>query len=657
MFSRYRHSAPAPAQRTEGEAGRHRPRHGAVLRYGLVLGVALLADALLFRFDASGALYRFGQRHAAPWLGDLSVAIAVIGAAALGVALLRMREIRARDRRRASAERVVAETMDAVDQGVSVFDAGRRLVACNAAFARIYGLPPERLRPGTPLAAILDESRVQAPSEPSRDAGLDELLGADGAEGARSIVRELPDGRCVRMTAKAREAGGWVLTHDDITGPRRLEERLTYLAHHDAPTGLANRHLLRERLETALAGLASGRALAIICLDLDHFKTINDTLGHALGDHLLRETAARLQSCAAEADVVARTGGDEFMVLQLGAAQPSGANSLAARILEAVAKPHDLAGQRIASHASIGIAMAPHHGADPDGLLKRADLALQRAKADGRGVCRVFETGMERRAREHRHLEVDLREASRTGQFELHYQPLLDLASNQVRGLEALIRWNHPTRGRISPGEFIPLAEETGLIPVIGEWVLRQACAQAAELPDDICIAVNVSAIQFRMPGLVKIVFSALTAAGLPASRLELEITESIMLEDSDTTLATLHQLRALGVRIAMDDFGTGYSSLSYFRSFPFDKIKIDRSFVQGLAEGKSSLAILRAIASLADNLGIITTAEGVETEEQLAKIRKEGITQAQGFLISPPRPAAELQHLIRRPAASRKVG
>jgi diguanylate cyclase (GGDEF)-like protein len=612
---------------------------------------------MLFRFDGLGAFYRLGQRHAAPWLGDLAISIAIIGAGALGVALLRMWKVRAQDRGRAEGERVLAETMGALEQGVSVFDAGRRLVASNAAFAQIYGLASERVLPGTQLADILDGSEAHSSGEPAPGVDLDGLLAGAGADRPASMTRELPDGRCIRIRAKAREAGGWVLTLDDVTEPRRLEQRLAYLAHHDASTGLANRYLLRDRLEAALAGLSSGEALAVICLDLDHFKAINDTLGHAVGDHLLKETAARLQSCAAETDLVARTGGDEFMVLQLGAAQPSGASTLTARILEALAKPHDLAGQRIASHASIGIAMAPHHGADLDGLLKRADLALQRAKADGRGICRVFEAGMERRAREHRHMELDLREATMTGQFELHYQPLLDLGSNQVRGLEALIRWNHPTRGRISPGEFIPLAEETGLIPAIGEWVLRRACAQAAELPDDICIAVNVSAIQFRMPGLAKTVFSALTAAGLPASRLELEITESIMLEDSDTTLATLHQLRALGVRIAMDDFGTGYSSLSYFRSFPFDKIKIDRSFVQGLGEGKSSLAILRAIASLADNLGIITTAEGVETEEQLTKVRKEGITQAQGFLISPPRPAAELAHMIRRSEASRKAG
>jgi diguanylate cyclase (GGDEF)-like protein len=393
----------------------------------------------------------------------------------------------------------------------------------------------------------------------------------------------------------------------------------------------------------------------VLCIDLDHFKAVNDSLGHPIGDDLLKQAADRLRRCVRETDFIARTGGDEFAIIQLGEAEPAGATSLATRIIEALSAPYEIGGHPVTLGASIGIAVAPSDGTEVDELIKHADMALYRAKSEGRGIYRFFEPEMDKQMHDRWQLQLDLRNALNRGEFELYYQPILDLSSNEVRGLEALIRWNHPKRGQIAPIEFIPLAEETGLIVQIGEWVLRQACAEAMRWPDHVEIAVNVSPIQFKNAGLVKTVFSALTAAGLPAKRLELEITETILLQDSADTLATLHQLRALGVRIAMDDFGTGYASLSYFRSFPFDKIKIDRSFIQGLGEGNSSLAILRAIASLADNLSIVSTAEGVETEEQLAKIRIEGITQVQGFLVSPPRPAgAELDSFMVPPGSGR---
>jgi diguanylate cyclase (GGDEF)-like protein len=648
MFSRYRSFIPGLLQGVRAHASRRRAR------YLLLMAAALCLDILLIGLGVSGTVDSLMQRYG--WLaGGVLVSIAVFGAAALCIAVLRIREARREAESRARAEGLLVDALNTMHQGISMFDADERLVLCNARYAEIYHLPPEAVRPGTKLKTILEACHhLTVARGPSLEAYRSELLTNLGVGGVHTAVRELRDGRAIHIIYEPRKAGGWVSTHDDITERRRMEQRLNYLAHHDALTGLANRVLLRERLEAALKDIERGENLAVLCLDLDHFKTINDTLGHLVGDELLKQVATRLRACVRETDLVARMGGDEFAVLQFGAAQPGGATNLATRIIDVLAKPHEIDGKQVMSGASLGLAVAPADGRDPDQLLKYADLALYRAKGDGRGVCRFFEAEMDRSMHQRRQLELDLRDALGKGQFELHYQPILDLSSNEVRGLEALIRWNHPQRGRISPAEFIPLAEETGLIVPIGEWVLRAACAEGARWPDNVEVAVNVSPIQFRTPGLVKNVFSALTAAGLPPHRLELEITETILLQDSEATLAMLHQLRALGVRIAMDDFGTGYSSLSYFRSFPFDKIKIDRSFVQGLSEGRSSLAILRAIASLADSLKITTTVEGVETEEQLAKIRNEGITQVQGFLVSPPRPAAELEHLIKRPSFGR---
>jgi predicted signal transduction protein with EAL and GGDEF domain len=360
----------------------------------------------------------------------------------------------------------------------------------------------------------------------------------------------------------------------------------------------------------------------------------------------LKQVAERLKNCVREADLVARMGGDEFTILQ-AAGNPETATALASRIVDVLAAPYDVYGHNLCAGTSIGIAAAPLDGDDPDQLLKNADLALYLAKQEGGGAYRFFEPELDRLMRERRQLELDLRQAILRSEFELHYQPIFDLRDDQIGGFEALLRWNHPTRGRIAPDQFISLAEETGLIVPIGDWVLRRACADAATWTGDLEVSVNVSPVQFKNVNLVETVRGALTSAGLAPSRLELEITETVLLQNSEATLATLHQLRALGIRIAMDDFGVGYSSLSYFQSFPFDKIKLDRSFISGLSEGNSSLAILRAVASLGANLSIVTTAEGVETAEQLQQIRREGISQIQGYLISPPRSAEEISKLL----------
>jgi len=439
---------------------------------------------------------------------------------------------------------------------------------------------------------------------------------------------------------------------------QELEQRLEHMAHHDALTNLPNRLRLRQAMENELARVQRGESVAVLCLDLDHFKSVNDTLGHPVGDRLLEAVAERLRQNVRDVDIVARVGGDEFAIVQVAAEQPRGAIILADRLIETLAKPFDLDGHQVVIGTSIGIALAPLDGLDTDQLIKNADMALYRAKADGRGVFRFFEPEMDAKMQARRTLEIDLRKALAEGEFELFYQPLVNLASNEVSGFEALLRWNHPTRGLVPPSEFIPIAEEMGLIVPSGERILRQACAEAAGWPDDIKVAVNLSPVQFKSKTLALAVTSALASSGLPPHRLELEITESVLLQDNEATLTTLHQLRQLGVRISMDDFGTGYSSLSYLRSFPFDKIKIDQSFVRDLSGKEDSLAIIRAVAGLGRNLGMATTAEGVETREQLGYLRQEGCTEVQGYLFSRPLPARNIIPLLEsvrkelRPAA-----
>ena len=435
----------------------------------------------------------------------------------------------------------------------------------------------------------------------------------------------------------------------DVTARKQAEARIVYMAHHDALTDLPNRILFHERLDELLARVRrSGETLAVHCLDLDHFKGVNDTLGHPIGDELLKAVALRLRRCLRDSDLVARLGGDEFAVVQWPVESPNQASAMANMLIEVVSKPYEVQGHEFVVGASIGIAFAPHDGDTADGLLRNADMALYRAKGEGRGTAHFFEPEMDRRIQARRVLELDLRKAFANGELELYYQPLINISSNQVSGFEALLRWRHSERGMVPPIEFIPLAEEIGLIVPLGEWVLRTACAEAVRWPGDFKVAVNLSPAQFRSRGVIKAVLTALAYSRLPAERLELEITESVLLGETDANLATLHQLREIGVRISMDDFGTGYSSLSYLRCFPFDKIKIDRSFVSELAERPDCLAIIRAVAGLGSSLGIATTAEGIETAEQLERVRSEGCTEVQGYLFSAPRPAAELGEFIR---------
>jgi diguanylate cyclase (GGDEF)-like protein/PAS domain S-box-containing protein len=472
-------------------------------------------------------------------------------------------------------------------------------------------------------------------------------------QAARTWKHVKADGTLIDLAIYSRELSyderpSVLLALMDITERKRAEARLAFMAQHDGLTGLPNRTLLRQQMdEMLLHTRRSTDKVAVLMLGLDNFKAINDTLGHAVGDKLLRGVAKRLRSTLREEDALARLNSDEFVIVQSGMARPEDAVMLAKRLLEAIADPYLLDDHCVVIGASVGIAMAPGDGDDSEKLLKSADMALSRAKADARGSFAFFEAALDARAQSRRKIEVELRDAIQNDVLRPYYQPLIDLSSGRITGFEALVRWPHPERGMVSPAEFIPVAEDTGLISPLGGLMLRRACFDAASWPDDVRVAVNLSPLQFRSDNLLSMVTDALKHSGLPPRRLELEITETLLLEKSAEVLATLHALRALGVRIALDDFGTGYSSLSYLRSFPFDKIKIDQSFVRDLGANREAQAIIRSIVSLGKGLGVTITAEGVETEAELKCLRAEGCDEGQGFLFSKARPNAEIVSLL----------
>jgi diguanylate cyclase (GGDEF)-like protein/PAS domain S-box-containing protein len=440
---------------------------------------------------------------------------------------------------------------------------------------------------------------------------------------------------------------GYLVAMVDITERRQAEARIAHMAHHDGLTNLPNRDYYQDRLRQALDRRSGNRRVAVLCVDLDLFKNVNDSFGHPVGDRLLKLVSERLKSEVRGENLVARLGGDEFAIVLTSDVSPNEVSDFADRLISTLSERYAIDGLDVVVGASIGIAMSPGDGTSSEELMRNADMALYRAKSVGGGVHRFFEREMDRQAQNRRDMERDLRRAFADGEFELHYQPLVDIAANRISGFESLLRWRNPDKGMISPAEFIPVAEDIGLIVQLGEWVLREACAEAMNWPTDVKVAVNLSPVQFRSRNLVQVVISALAHSGLSPQRLELEITESVFLAETEANLAILHQLRELGVSISMDDFGTGYSSLSYLRSFPFDKIKIDRSFVKDLAEREDCVAIVRAISGLGRSLNITTTAEGVETTDQLDWLRAEGCNEVQGFLFSAARPAAEITALL----------
>jgi diguanylate cyclase (GGDEF)-like protein len=536
--------------------------------------------------------------------------------------------------------------LENMSQGLCLYDSQNRLEVFNRRFVEIFRLPSDRIRTGLTYKEVLEICiPINNLSGKSADQLNEEHIGFLDEKAAGPHLYDLSNGRVISCTYTRTEDGRWLATYEDVTERRQAEAKIMHMARHDALTGLPNRVLFRDKMEQALR---RGERLAVMFLDLDRFKGVNDSLGHSVGDALLCAVTERLQRVVRGVDTVARLGGDEFAIVQ-SQARPSEAGELAAKVIEALLEPFEVHGHQVIIGTSIGIAMAPTDGNEPDQLLRNADMALYRAKANGRGSYHFFQPEMDAQMQERRRLELDLRKALLANEFELYYQPLVQLASGEICGFEALLRWNHPERGLVGPDEFIPVAEEIGLIVPLGEWVLRQACKDATAWPDKITVAVNLSAVQFRNPTLSLSVVSALGQSGLSPARLELEITESVLLQDDRAVLDTLHQMRDLGVRICMDDFGTGYSSLSYLRSFPFGKIKIDRSFVNELGKQNDCVAIIRAVTRLGASLGMITTAEGVETEQQLEILRAEGCVQAQGFLFSKPKPLSEIPALLER--------
>jgi diguanylate cyclase (GGDEF)-like protein len=544
-------------------------------------------------------------------------------------------------------EQLLENVLNNLSQGVLLFDPETRLIFCNRRYMELYGLQPEVARPGRYLRDLLIQRMQTGTFAEDPDEYITRLKEGIAAGDSFNHTVHLADGRAFSVVSKPIAGGGWLATHEDVTERQRSEGRIAHMARHDALTDLPNRVLMRERLEHELKRVKRGECLAVLCLDLDQFKGVNDALGHPIGDELLKLVADRLRGCTREPDTVARLGGDEFAIIMTQMQEPTDAAALSKRIRKSIIKPYQIEGHQIVTDISIGISIAPFDAEEADPLLRNADMALYGAKADGRGTYRFFEPEMNTRMKARRELEMDLRKALVGKEFELYYQPLVNLQSNDVNAFEALLRWNHPKRGMISPADFIPVAEETGLIVPLGEWVLKAACYEAIDWPDHIKVAVNLSPAQLNNRNLLNMVTGALAESGMPAQKLQLEITESVLLQNTFATLATLHELRKLGVQIALDDFGTGYSSLSYLRSFPFDKIKIDRSFIQDLSTGTEPVAIVQAVANLAKCLNMTSTAEGVETQQQMDMLMSMGCTEMQGFLFSRARPANEIRQFF----------
>ncbi|MDB5602504.1 MAG: hypothetical protein JWN71_4548 [Xanthobacteraceae bacterium] len=599
----------------------------ALSRYPIVVAASASADSVLANWR-SEARYLVG-------LG--LVLLLVIGGACLVVV------------RRVHDQGLLLDTaLNNMPYGLIMFGSDDRLAVVNDRFLDMYGLSPDVVKPGCSLYDMLAE-RTKAGNFSGDAAPYVAAIHARVAEGrtdARMV--ETPDGRTISISTRPMPGGAFVSTHDDITERRRAEERIAYMAHHDALTDLPNRAAFNERLaSTLMRASVSGDSLAVLCLDFDRFKEINDVFGHSGGDALLREVSRRLREVTQGA-FLARVGGDEFILISDESDQPRCAGALAQRLLGVVADDLQIEGRQMHTGLSIGVAIFPSDGTDAATLLANADAALYRAKAEGRSRIRFFESTMDKQLRDRRALVHDLQSATAEGQLVLHYQPQARI-NGKVIGFEALVRWNHPQRGMVPPGDFIALAEANGLIAPIGEWVLREACREAASWPHPLPIAVNLSPIQFRDSQFTSLVHQVLLETGLRPDRLELEITEGVLIDDFARAVSTLRRLKALGVRVAMDDFGTGYSSLSYLQSFPFDKIKIDKSFITDVDRNPQSAAIVRSVIGLAHGLGVPVIAEGVETDEQLSFLLLEGCEEVQGYFIGRPFPIAAYAEWIGR--------
>lgn len=537
-------------------------------------------------------------------------------------------------------------TLENMPHGVALFDQDNRLIVSNSQYSLLYGLSDEHRKRGTSISDLI-RFRHEAGCFGEVEYRAHATDWMDSFEASEPSIQYLEDGRTFSILRQRGSSGQTVTTTEDVTSQRKLEARIEFMAYHDSLTGLANRVSLRQRLDKIAQRETNRDCVTAYCLDLDRFNKINDTLGHEIGDELLKTVGQRLKEGVREGDMVARTGGDEFVVLQLGPCSPERAAGFAQHLIDCLTMPYQLRGYQVQIGTSIGIAFLNEQNMKAQNLIKNADIALYRAKESGKGVYRFYEESMGRRLQERRKVESDLRSALGKGEFELHYQPVLNAEHGHIESMEALIRWQHPDKGLIPPIQFLPIVDEIGLAVPLGEWVISQACHDAAKLSDNIRVSVNVSAAQFHRPGLANAVIDALRSSGLSAKRLEIEITETVLLENTDTTIATLQRLHELGVRIALDDFGTGYSSLSYLQKFSFDRLKIDRSFVRDSLTDSSSSAIIRSVIELGQNLGMKVTAEGVETDEQLVRVTDDGCTAIQGFLISKPLPIAELNKFL----------
>ena len=529
--------------------------------------------------------------------------------------------------------------LDNMSRALCMFDVDRKLLVVNKRYPELFGIPAEKIVLG------MTEAELQALSTGARCGSETDTAGEWASDQGGLLYRA--NGIVIAGFRRSMANGGVVVTYEDVTERSLAEEQIFQMARHDPLTELPNRLMFHEELDYALKHNDAKSSVAVLYLGIDNFKNVNDTVGHPIGDKLLQQIAGRLRSTVGTADTLARLGGDEFAVVLTRMVPPVDAAALAVRIMTLIGEPYVIDGHQVMVETSIGIALSPHDGNEADQLLKNADLALQLAKAEGRGTYRYFEAAMDARVKQRHTVELDLRRAIAMEEFELFYQPVLNIADEKIVGFEALLRWNHPHLGMVAPDDFIHTAEQTGQIVAIGEWVIRTACHEAATWPGRLTVAVNLSPIQIRNANLVTVIKEALAASGLPAGCLELEITETVMLRDDEKTMRVLDELHDLGVRLSMDDFGTGYSSLSILRKYPFDRIKIDQSFVNEMSNRVDSLAIIRAVSAIGVSLGMATTAEGVETRQQFELVKKEGCTEAQGYLFSRPKPASEVPALL----------
>ncbi len=569
-------------------------------------------------------------------LSPSTLALAVAGAAVLILGLSLAGAVA--DRRIRERDQQLITAVNNMSHGVVMFDANERLVVCNDRYIEMYSLSRDVAKPGTMLRDLVFHRQATGTLNRDPDEYRRALLNTVAKGEAASWVAESPDGRAISVTSRPMPGGAWVATHEDVTERRRAQQRIEYLAHFDALTDLPNRAAFNDKLDKQLKDSAeSEKPFALLCIDLDRFKEINDVFGHLTGDGLLQEVGRRLKQAAGD-NFLARLGGDEFALISRENYAPADAAALGERLLNSVSEELTILGNQLRIALSVGVVMFPTDGTDSTGLVANADAALYRAKAEGRAMVRFFEAEMDQKLRERRAMQHDLRSAIERHELKLFYQPQAQI-NGEVVAFEALLRWQHPQKGTIPPGVFIPLAEDSGLILSIGEWVLRTACSEAASWSKPIRIGVNLSPVQFRHGDLPSLVHSILLETGLEPARLELEITESVLIDDFSRTLSMLRRLKALGVRIAMDDFGTGYSSLSYLQAFPFDKIKIDQTFISNLRQNGQSATIVRAVIGLARGLEVPVIAEGVETKEQLEFLSSASCDEIQGYIVGRPQP------------------